>query len=135
VLDAADIVEALEWEIEECNRYFDVEAELVCEEEEIALDRKKSLAVFRIVQESMTNSVRHGGARKIRIHLQRDEGMLILRVEDDGRGFEPGKEFSSFGLLGMRERALQCGGDFRIESSPGGGTVVYASIPLADQMS
>ena len=133
VLDAGDIVEALEWEIEECNEYFDVETELVCEEEEIRLDRKKSLAVFRIVQESMTNSVRHGGAGKIRVHLQHDGRMLSIRVEDDGKGFEPEEEYSSFGLLGMRERALQCGGNFRIESSLGDGTVVHASIPLGDE--
>jgi PAS domain S-box-containing protein len=89
-------------------------------------------ALYRIAQEAMTNVARHAGARRVSVRLQRAAGAVRLRVEDDGRGIEPGeaRRADALGLLGMRERANALGGEVRVEGSAGRGTAVTAEIPL-----
>jgi signal transduction histidine kinase len=90
--------------------------------------------VLRIAQEAVTNALKHSGATRIRIKLHMEERKLNLRIEDDGRGFDPEGAFASagghFGLIGMRERAQRVGGEFRLESHPGEGTVIELRAPL-----
>jgi len=92
--------------------------------------------LFRIVQEAVNNIVRHAGAGTVTLVLQLNEGIVQLRVEDDGRGFDPGHasrdavELQRLGLLGIRERAELLGGEFRVESAPDKGTRLQVSIPL-----
>jgi len=92
--------------------------------------------LFRIVQEAVNNIVRHAGARSVTLVLQLNEGVVQLRVEDDGRGFDPSNasrdavELQRLGLLGIRERAELLGGEFRVESAPEKGTRLQVSIPL-----
>ncbi len=91
--------------------------------------------VLRIAQEAVTNTVKHARASSIRIQLRREDDTVRLRVEDDGCGFEPPVAFSvvggHFGILGMRERAEKLRAQFSLESSPGAGTYVQVTIPLA----
>lgn len=88
--------------------------------------------LFRLVQEGVTNAVKHAEAARITIRLQRlDEG-IGLEVRDDGRGFDPGQPSLGFGLLGMRERVASLGGGFRIDSRLGAGTAVAATIPCRE---
>ena len=91
--------------------------------------------VLRIAQEAVSNVVKHAGASTVRIELWREERSVRLRVEDDGRGFEPPVTLSvaggHFGILGMRERAEKLRAQFLLESSPGAGTQVEVTIPLA----
>jgi signal transduction histidine kinase len=91
--------------------------------------------VLRIAQEAVTNALKHAEAKKIWIQLQLEARKLLLRVRDDGRGFEPSDAFSAlgghFGLLGMRERAERLGGVLDLSSAPGRGTQVEVSVPLA----
>jgi two-component system CheB/CheR fusion protein len=93
-------------------------------------------ALYRVVQESLTNVWKHASATTVSVILERDPDALRLIVEDDGRGFDvEGTSGESvrgrFGLLGMRERLALVGGTFKIESEPGSGTAIYVRVPLA----
>jgi signal transduction histidine kinase/ligand-binding sensor domain-containing protein len=90
--------------------------------------------VLRIAQEAVTNALKHSGATRIGIKLHMEERKLNLRIEDDGRGFDPEGVFASlgghFGVIGMRERAERVGGELRLDSRPGEGTSIELSVPL-----
>jgi signal transduction histidine kinase len=89
-------------------------------------------AVFRIVQESLTNVSRHAGASRVAVTLVSTELALDLRVSDDGQGFdlESAQRGYSYGLLGMGERARLIGGTLHVDSAPGAGTMVSINLPL-----
>lgn len=93
-----------------------------------------STAAFRILQEALTNVVRHAGARRIDVQLRADATGIELCVEDDGVGL-PGTPLRSggMGLLGMRERARALGGELRLDARPGGGTRLTCMLPLASR--
>jgi PAS domain S-box-containing protein len=132
VLDHLGLVEALRVELEE----FEKRSGVPCDfhntlGNEPAVGEKCELAIYRVLQEALTNVARHADASNVELQLSEDEGSLILRVRDDGRGFQPstpgGEE--TFGLLGMEERAHACGGSLTVESTPGAGTEVTVRIP------
>ena len=85
-------------------------------------------ALFRIVQEALTNAVRHAGAGHVEIAVSAVGGVLHTRVRDDGHGFDPGTPTDGFGLAGMRERVALLHGELEIASSTGG-TIVTAAFP------
>jgi signal transduction histidine kinase len=88
-------------------------------------------ALYRLVQESLTNVVKHARARSVSIVLTHRHGFVSVVVEDDGVGFEPGREKGDgLGLLGMQERVGLLGGRVAIESRPGAGTTFVAEVPL-----
>ena len=97
-----------------------------------------AIAAFRVVQEAVTNVLRHGGAQRVEVVLGYDSGRLDLAVVDDGRGFDVAAAFERagsgrhLGLLGMRERVEAMGGSLAVESRPGSGTRLTASLPLED---
>jgi PAS domain S-box-containing protein len=94
-------------------------------------------ALYRVVQEAMTNVFRHAGARRVSLVLQCSAGQAVAVVEDDGVGFDaesmmaPAGDLGRLGLLGMRERMALVGGTLTVESAPGRGTTVIARVPLA----
>ncbi|MDE3113099.1 MAG: sensor histidine kinase [Chloroflexota bacterium] len=94
-------------------------------------------AVFRILQEGVTNVVRHAHARSARVSIAFVDGHLRAEVEDDGVGFDPdevvhrARDGGGVGLAGMRERASLLGGTFRVDPAPSGGTHLRAEIPIA----
>ncbi len=102
-------------------------------EQAVDLDETRAVVVFRIVQESLTNVMRHASATHVSVTLGRDCDTLGVEVKDNGHGFDPTADpaATSFGLLGMRERAHGLGGHVDIVSAPGQGTVVGLSIPLS----
>ena len=90
------------------------------------------LALYRIVQEAMTNAARHAGATRIRVRSWSEEERVLAMVEDDGRGFDVARTIATgehLGLFGMQERAAYFVGSVLIDSSPGEGTTVQASLP------
>jgi signal transduction histidine kinase len=87
-------------------------------------------AVYRMVQEALTNVARHSGASAVEVHVEARNEQLFVRVKDNGGGFNPDPERKSFGVLGIRERARTLGGAARIFSPEEGGTVVEIEIPL-----
>ncbi|MBV8884733.1 MAG: sensor histidine kinase, partial [Chroococcidiopsidaceae cyanobacterium CP_BM_RX_35] len=94
------------------------------------LSIETSTAVYRIVQEGLTNICRHAAATKIQIYLSATATDLSLVIEDNGKGFRLDQNTTGFGLQGMRERAVVLGGKFDIESEPGAGCRITAHFPL-----
>ncbi len=88
-------------------------------------------ALYRIVQESLTNVVKHARARHVSIALSKGEGSVKAVVEDDGQGFDPAQTDGGFGLVGMGERLALLGGRLRIESSPESGTTIAVDVPAS----
>lgn len=91
-------------------------------------------ALYRVVQEAMTNVVRHARATRVDLMVERRDHTVLVMVEDDGVGFEPAlvQGGEHFGLLGMSERAEALGGTLSLESSPGKGTTIVVEVPSAD---
>jgi two-component system, NarL family, sensor histidine kinase DevS len=88
-------------------------------------------AFYRIVQEALTNTVKHAGASRVSITFVRKEGSAVVVVEDDGQGFDPeATRPGALGLVGMRERVALVGGRLSVESEPGAGTTIAAEVPL-----
>lgn len=86
-------------------------------------------ALYRIVQEALTNAVKHGKARRAVIEINESDSEVHVTVRDDGQGFDPAAHTSGFGLLGMRERVQLLEGVFQIQSSASGGTTINATLP------
>jgi signal transduction histidine kinase len=126
------IVSALEWLAEDFSRRNDMPCQLVVRGGEPNLADAHATAVFRIVQESLTNVSRHAGASRVAVTLVSSDTSLDLRVSDDGQGFdlESAQGGYSYGLLGMSERARLIGGTLQIDSAPGAGTMVSINLPL-----
>jgi signal transduction histidine kinase len=103
------------------------------------LNAETERAAYRIVQEALTNIARHAKATAVRVQLHAEPGMLRVVVEDNGVGFDaadverPGRR-RGLGLLGIRERASQLRGAVRIESAPGGGTLIEVALPSPDRL-
>jgi signal transduction histidine kinase len=125
------LVPALEWLAEDLARRSGIACRVSTDGADPVLAEGVSTAVFRMVQECLTNVMRHARASSVHVDLQSLPGRLRLCVRDDGVGFDaqapraPGR----FGLLGMRERALQAGGTLQIDSTPGHGTRITIDLP------
>jgi signal transduction histidine kinase len=86
-------------------------------------------AMYRIVQEALTNATKHGQAKRAVVEIHEDDSDIHVSVRDDGSGFDPHEDTTGFGLLGIRERVQLLSGTLRIASAPGEGTTVTASFP------
>lgn len=98
------------------------------------LGREGELALYRVLQEALSNAVRHAGARSVEVRIAPDGGAVAASVEDDGAGFDPAAQEAAhpcLGLFGMRERAHYAGGSAAVESAPGRGTRVTVRLPIA----
>jgi len=98
------------------------------------LDSASEVLLFRVIQEALANSARHGKARHVAVELKCDRGNIELRIRDDGVGFMPeriatGANVPGLGLLEMRERTEAVGGSFSLSSSPGNGTQIFITLP------
>ena len=123
---------AIEWQAGEFERRTGIACELHIDHEEFALDDKRATALFRIVQESLSNIMRHAKASHVQIGMQRRDGMLLVNIADDGIGLAPdsGNKPRGFGLVGIEERILALGGTFSIANNPGAGMALTLSIPI-----
>jgi PAS domain S-box-containing protein len=132
LLDDLGLMAAIEWQVQEFQSRMGIRMRLTAEPSELDLDRERSTAVFRILQEALTNVARHAEATHIHINLKADAERLILEVIDDGKGITPQAlaDRRSLGLLGMRERALLLGGEVVVSGRPGRGTTVTLVMPL-----
>jgi PAS domain S-box-containing protein len=132
VLDSLGLSAAIEWQAEDFQARTGIRCEAILPEEEISLSREAATGIFRIVQESLTNVIRHSGATQVEIALELDENQLRLLVRDNGVGFEESrmKDVHALGLLGMRERALLLNAEFQIRGEKKKGTEVRVTMPL-----
>ena len=116
--------------VEEVCRRVGAEADLHVDDIQVAPEAAEALV--RIVREAATNAVRHGKADRVSLHLSQDDGTAIVRVSDNGQGFDPSDESSAatgFGLTFIRQRTHSIEGSLEIESSPGSGTTVEVKVP------
>jgi signal transduction histidine kinase len=129
MLDDLGLVPALEWQAREVGHRTGLNVQIQAEETAGDLPEAHRTCIYRVVQEALTNCVRHSGAGCVRIGLQKAGRAVSLAVEDDGKGFTPARS-RGLGLLGMEERVAQLGGKLRVESTPGHGTTILAELPL-----
>lgn len=131
MLDNLGLVPTLEWLAKDFSQRSGIEVVLDIPDENLGASGDAATAIFRIVQEALTNVARHAQATKVIISLTHRGGNVALRVADDGQGMDDAdrRKARSFGLLGMRERAFVLGGELSVTSTPGKGTEVEALIP------
>ena len=131
VLDLLGLVPAIEWQAQEFGRRTGIATDLDLHSDDSPVDDDRATTVFRILQEALTNVARHAQATRVRIGVTQTREELLLEVTDNGRGISQTElaDRSSLGLVGVRERAIACGGVLEIEGSPGKGTRVHVRIP------
>jgi signal transduction histidine kinase len=132
VIDDLGLNAALEWQVEEIGRRMDVEIEYKNSFNDSNIHPDISIGIFRIMQESLTNIVKHAAAHKININISQAGNAIRLIVEDDGIGFDTNakQDQLTFGLIGIKERTSMLQGECAIYSEPNTGTRVEVSIPL-----
>jgi PAS domain S-box-containing protein len=131
ILDDLGLGAAVEWAAEEFHSRTGIKCRVRLPEADIALDSERATALFRILQETMTNVARHANATEVEVTLAETNGSLSMRIHDNGRGISDDDlaESRSLGILGMRERALLLGGRLTINGSPAKGTTVKVRVP------
>lgn len=133
LLDGRSLGEALERLAERWSEESGVTARLQLAEEPATLSREVEATVLRAAQEALANVRKHAAACEVTVTFSRIGDLVVLDVQDDGRGFVPEEarpgRGEHFGLLGMRERAEQLGGRLLVESAPGEGTTVVLELP------
>ncbi len=138
VLDDLGLPAALSWLTRTLEQRTGLRAVLSLEGLHQRLDTDLETLVFRIVQEALTNVLRHAGVDRAEVGVSRIGTVLELRVSDDGKGFDPqtllagGEAATGSGLRGMRDRLELFGGRLEILSSPGRGTLITAEVPLLE---
>jgi len=132
LLDQLGLPATVEWQGQEFAARTGVEVSLEMCSDDIAVPDDLASSAFRILQEALTNVARHANARRVIIRLLRTPSFLQLEVVDDGIGISDAQldGTASLGLVGMRERALACGGELAISGRPGGGTAVLLRAPV-----
>jgi signal transduction histidine kinase len=130
VLDEIGLAAAVEWQAREFSRRTGIRCAVEVEPNFTDPDRARSTAIFRILQELLTNVARHASATRVNVHLS-DGDVIHLRVEDNGRGIDKDKfeHARSLGFMGLRERVLAFGGTIEVEGREGEGTTARVSIP------
>ena len=132
VLDSLGLAAAIEWQAGDFGRRFGLGVGLDVRQNKSLLGRESSTALFRILQECLTNISRHSGASDIQVGFAEDSECAVLTVADNGRGITPAEIGAphSIGLVGMRERAQAFGGSWEITGAPSAGTTVRVWFPL-----
>jgi signal transduction histidine kinase len=134
ILDDLGLIAAVEWAAEQFETRTGTKCRLNLSADSLTIDRERATAIFRILQEALTNVARHSGAIQVDVRLAVENGGLTLEVHDNGIGVEDERVTApqSLGVLGMQERAVLLGGEFTIRAAPDNGTIVKVRIPLSD---
>lgn len=133
-LDELGLVEAIEWQALQFQTRTGIAVEYECAQEKVDLNSEQSTAVFRILQETLTNVLRHAQATEVTITMKQESGEFFLAIKDNGRGITENQKSGahSLGLLGMRERAHLIGAQIDITGIEGKGTLVAMRIPISE---
>jgi two-component system sensor histidine kinase UhpB len=136
VLDNIGVVAAVEWQAQELERRTGIGCDVTCESDhdELDIDPERATAIFRIVQEALTNVARHSEATRVNIILRDHAGTVELQIRDNGKGFDAGRatDFLRWGLIGLGERVRAFGGKFAVTTAPRQGTAIKVLIPPPD---
>jgi len=137
ILDDLGLLAALEWQAMQFHKHTGIECRVNCvgatnEARAKALDKPRSIALFRIAQEALTNVARHSGASRVEIEFFHSDTEVLMSIIDNGRGMMEVRADASttFGMLGMSERVEQLGGKISFDTPPGGGFNVTVILPL-----
>jgi|WetSurMetagenome_2_1015567.scaffolds.fasta_scaffold32923_4 signal transduction histidine kinase len=135
ILDNLGLLAAIEWQIREFSKRSGMKCRLVTSLNKIDIETKHSIGVFRIVQESLTNVLRHSKATEVTIKIFEKEANTVIEIKDNGCGINESEINStkSLGLLGMRERALIFGGELLVKGEKAVGTKIFLKIPIIKQ--
>jgi signal transduction histidine kinase len=134
VLDDLGLAAAIEWQAQQFQARTGIVCDCDCSLETLELSEQQSTAVFRILQEALTNVLRHAQATRVDIKIRIEDGHFILAVSDNGKGITKAeKPEQQLGILGMRERAHLIGGELTINGGEGKGTAVIVRVPLLGQ--
>ncbi len=131
MLDDLGLAPALNWHARETSKRTGLNVSVNADDAIDSLPDEHRTCVYRLVQEAVNNAVRHANARNIEVVVRRDRQEVDVTVQDDGAGFDT-RFLRGLGLLGMEERVRRLGGDLRITSKPGRGTLVRAALPVAE---
>jgi signal transduction histidine kinase len=132
-LGSLGLIPALRSQVEKYLESAGIKVELKAVGIRDGLPAEMEIAIFRVIQEAITNIARHAQATEVDILVSKKAGRLIVRIEDDGVGFDPNQVMNgnlpAWGLRGMQERVTLLGGEFYLGSKPGSGTLVLAEVP------
>jgi signal transduction histidine kinase len=128
MLDDLGLIPALEWQAREVSRRSEIEVEIESKGVSESLDEKYRTCIYRLAQEALNNAARHSGGHHAWVTIEQSTDRITVTIRDDGHGFDP--QLRGLGLLGMDERVRRLGGQLRIDSAPGKGTTLAASLPL-----
>lgn len=131
MLDDFGLVPALNWHARETAKRTGLKITVSADDDADNLPDEHKTCVYRLVQEALNNSARHGNARSVEVAVKRESRRVLFTVRDDGVGFDPNL-VRGMGLLGMEERVRRLGGHLRIDSRLGQGTLVSAELPVAE---
>jgi signal transduction histidine kinase len=128
ILDDLGLLAALEWQAGQFHKLSGIECRVNCIGDKGNLDQQRSIALFRILQEALTNVSRHSGASRVEIEFHHSDEEVVMSVIDNGRGITENRTDTSahYGILGMCERADHLGGNINFNTPPGGGFSVTA---------
>jgi PAS domain S-box-containing protein len=131
LIDDLGLIAAIDWQVANFHERSGIECDLKITLEEAAFPKEVSIAIYRILQEALTNVLRHAQARRVGVRLFLEEDRVVFEVEDDGIGMPEAIPTAarSLGIMGMKERALHIGGTLFVESRPGSGTLIRLEIP------
>ena len=136
LLDDLGLSAAIEWQSGEFQQRTGITCNVSIYPEDIKVDPERSTAIFRILQETLTNVARHSSATTVDVSLAQNDGELELIVSDNGKGITSDQmnDPKSFGLIGIRERANYWGGNVEIRGSQSQGTVIVVHFPLQSEV-
>lgn len=132
ILDHLGLFAAIEWQVEKFREQTDTMCILKISSDECFLDKKLSTAIFRIVQEALTNITRHANASEVKIDIEMIDLFITLIITDNGIGMNNVKKSEHYGIQGMYERVRCCGGEITIDSEKEKGTTITLRIPHSD---
>jgi len=129
MLDDLGLVAALDWQGREVSKRTGMVVDTVDENVSDNLPEEHKTCVYRIVQEALNNCSKHAYAKKVWVVVRQEQHHLRISIEDDGKGFDPGR-VCGLGLIGMNERVSQLGGVLKVDSDPARGTLLRVDLPL-----
>ncbi|WKZ70824.1 MAG: PAS domain S-box protein [Melioribacteraceae bacterium] len=132
LIDDLGLLPTIEWYANEFSDRSKIETNLTIQITEESIKEEQKITIYRILQESLTNVIRHAEAKKVNITLKKVDNNLVLAIADNGKGIPESekKSMKSFGLIGMRERASSINAELEIESKLNKGTTVTLTVPL-----
>ncbi|MBZ5636832.1 MAG: MCP four helix bundle domain-containing protein [Acidobacteriia bacterium] len=129
MLDDLGLIPALKWQAREVSKRTAMEVSVATELASEDLPDEYKTCIYRVVQEALHNCSRHSNASTVRVRVQQKPDVLLLSIQDDGRGFDV-HQSKGLGLLGIEERVAQLGGTCHVHSGPGIGTILTVELPF-----